>query len=156
MFTRRKFLIQGASSLALTLAAGRLAKAAAGEWAQQQGGSQDLQTGLVWLDYTLLSGDILSYPQAVTDALDFPFAPWTSAYNDWRVPTLDEMTTACAHGLAQHCPLAGTPGVYEIWWSSKTRAGGKQAAVVDLRTGASDWALVKNSYLYAIFVRQGT
>src|SRR5206468_4233499 len=53
MFTRRKFLVRSASSLALTLGAGRLAKAATGGWAQQQGGSQDLQTKLVWLDYAL-------------------------------------------------------------------------------------------------------
>src|SRR6266404_1950498 len=67
MYTRRKFLVQSASSLALALGAARLAKAAVGGWAQQQGGSQDLQTGLVWLDYTLLTdGNIGSLPYFIT------------------------------------------------------------------------------------------
>lgn len=164
MFTRRKFLVHSASTLAVTLGAGRLAKAAVGAWAQQQGGSQDLQTKLVWLDYTLatsLAGnaDITSYSYNFTAAANYPVVPGipvTNPYDDWRVPTLNEILTAYANGLALNCPLYGTPGVHYLWWSSKSRAGGKQAAAVDLNTGVTDWVIVKDSYLAGIFVRQGT
>jgi len=163
MFTRRKFLVHSASSLALTLGAASLAKAAVGGWAQQQGGSQDLQTHLVWLDFTNLQQVIGGLDYATTTAANFPsipvtppIVPYTNPYDDWRIPTLAEMTTACAHGLGLNCPLFGTPNVYYPWWSSKTRAGGKQAATVDMRTGVTDWATTKNSYLCIMFVRQGT
>src|SRR5258707_5341653 len=108
MVTRRKFLVHSASTLAVTLGAGRLAKAATGPWAQQQGGSQDLQTKLVWLDYTLatsLAGNaqITSYSYNFTAAADFPVTtpplPITNPYDDWRVPTPHQKLTPCAHGL---------------------------------------------------------
>jgi hypothetical protein len=163
MFTRRKFLVHSASSLALTLGTAGLAKAAPGGWATQQGGSQDLQTKLVWLDFTKLQQEIGGLDYAITTAANFPSIPvtppivaYTNPFDDWRLPTLAEMTTACAHGLALNCPLAGTPNVYYGWWSSNTRAGGKQAATVDMRSGVTDWATTKNSYLYMIFVRKGT
>jgi hypothetical protein len=172
MFTRRKFLVQVASSLALTLGAGRLAKAAVGGWAQQEGGSQDLQTDLVWLDFTNLQQDIGSLAYATTTAANFPLVPspdpldpYINAYDDWRLPTLAEMTTACAHGLAQNCPLQGAPGVKSLWWSSTTAGNGGKGYAMDLRTGISDTVLIYTksgktityrSFLFMMFVREAT
>ena len=177
MYTRRKFLVQSASSLAVALGAAGLAKAAVGGWAQQQGGSQDLQTGLVWLDFTNLRQDIGSFPYATTSAANFPFIPnanppYTNPYDDWRLPTLAEMSTAFSDGISlndalgmPNCPLAGTPGVHYPWWSSQTTGNGSKGYTMDMRTGISDLAsifyksgktIVYNSFLYMIFVRQGT
>jgi len=159
MLTRRKFLVQSASSLALVLGASRLAKAAVGAWAQQQGGSQDLQTGLVWLDSTLSTGNIASYPQAISRS-----AAFDNGFNDWRLPTVSEMTTACSDGISLNCPLSGAPGGTNLWWSSETAKGGNYAYAVDVRTGYTQLVLIQSklgkqvtySQLYAMFVRQGT
>jgi hypothetical protein len=172
MFTRRKFLVHSASTLALTLGAGRLAKAAVGGWAQQQGGSQDLQTGLVWLDFTNLSEDIATLPQTITNAASFPYLPYTNAYDDWRLPTLAEMNTAFSDGISMNdaqglpnCPLGGTPGGKFLWWSSTTTGNGQKDYAIDLRTGISETVLIYtktgktisyNSMIYQMFVRQGT
>src|SRR5580765_137593 len=106
MFTRRKFLVHSASSLAVTLGAAGLAKAAVGGWAPQQGGSQDLQTGLVWLDFTNLQQEIGSFNYATATAASFPFnpvtppiVPYTNAFDGWRLPTLAEMSTAFSNGI---------------------------------------------------------
>lgn len=175
----RKFLVQSASALALTLGAGRLAKAAVGGWAQQQGGSQDLQTGLVWLDFSNLQHEIGSLDYATTSAADFPLipvtppiVPYTNAYDDWRLPTLSEMSRAFSDGVSlndaqgvPNCPLIGTPGVKYLWWTSTTAGNGGKGYAIDLRTGISDTVLVytKNgktitykSFLLMMFVRQGT
>jgi hypothetical protein len=160
MFTRRKFLAASVSSFALTLGLARRARANVGAWAQQQGGSQDLQTGLVWLDYTLLSGSIVTFPYAISEAAIFDY----NGYNDWRVPTLDEMLTAWDNGIDLNCPLEGGPGPDgDLWWSSTKNSSGKYAYAVDLTTGADQLVLISSklgrqvtySALYGIFVRQG-
>jgi hypothetical protein len=162
MFTRRKFLTQAISSVALTLGAARLAKANVGAWAQQQGGSQDLQTGLVWLDYTLLEQTDVTYPYAISESA--VFVDPTYGYDDWRVPTLAEMLTACDHGIDLYCPLENGPGPDgDLWWSA-TKKGSQSAYAVDLTTGTSQLVLISSkighlvsySALYGMFVRQGT
>lgn len=163
MFTRRKFLVQTGSTLAVSLGAAQLAQAAAvGGWAQQQGGSQDLQTGLVWLDWTLANGSIWSYSGAGTQAAAYTTA---DGFTGWRLPTRAEMTTAISDGIAltplsgiPNCPLTPANGT-ALWWSSTlgTTKGGKAAYIMDMRTGIGQFNLIKStSYAYAIFVRQGT
>jgi hypothetical protein len=165
MFTRRKFLAASVSSFALTLGVARRARANVGAWAQAQGGSQDLQTGLVWLDYSLLEATDVTYPYAISESAIF--VDPTYGYNDWRVPTLAEMLAACDHGIDLYCPLENGPGPDgDLWWSSTTKAtkGGKGAYAVDLTTGASQVVLVSSklgqqvyySALFGMFVRQGT
>ncbi len=160
MFTRRKFLAASVSSLALTLGTARRARAAIGGWAQTQGGSQDLQTGLVWLDYSLLMSTDVTYPYAISEAAAFDY----DGYNDWRVPTLDEMITAWDDGIDLNCPLENGPGPDgDLWWSSTTK-GSQYAYAVDLTTGASQLVLISSkigrqvtySALFGMFVRQGT
>ena len=163
MFTRRKFLVQTGSTLAVSLGAAQLAQAAAvGGWAQQQGGSQDLQTGLVWLDWTLANGSLWSHPGAGTQAA----ACTAGGVTGWRLPTRDEMTTAVSDGIALNCPLLGTTNDTYMWWSSTlgTTKGGKAAYVMDMRTGSGRFSLIQSklgsvvsySVAPAIFVRQGT
>lgn len=160
MFTRRKFLAASVSSFALTFGAARRARAAIGGWAQTQGGSQDLQTGLVWLDYSLLTGSDVTYPYAISEAANFDY----DGYNDWRVPTLDEMITAWDDGIDLNCPLENGPGPDgDLWWSSTTK-GAQYAYAVDLTTGTSQLVLISSklgrqvtySALFGMFVRQGT
>ncbi len=169
MFTRRKFLVQTGSTLAVSLGAAQLAQAATvGGWAQQQGGSQDLQTGLVWLDWTLANGSLWSHPGAGTQAA----ACTAGGVTGWRLPTRAEMTTAVSDGIAltpesgiPNCPLMGTPSDKYMWWSSTlgTTKGGKAAYAMDMRTGSGEFKLIQSklgsvvSYTYAlaIFVRQG-
>jgi hypothetical protein len=153
MLTRRKFLVRSASSLAFSLGVARLSQAAIGEWSQEQGGSLDLQTGLVWLDDTLLTGNIASFSQAAARAAALEY----EGYTGYRLPTESEMLTAVDHGISENCPLEGGPGPDgDLWWSSTTVKGGKYAYGVDLTTGTSQQVYIKTSQIYAIFVREGT
>src|SRR5262245_39332707 len=105
MLTRRKFFVFGAaSSAALALQLPRIATATTGNWSQQEGGWKDLDTGLVWLDYTLVGGSLWSYPRAVTEAANY-VSPAPGLYDDWRLPTLAEMQTAVLHGAVWNMPL---------------------------------------------------
>jgi hypothetical protein len=158
MFTRRTFLAASVSAFALTLGVARRARANVGAWAQQQGGSQDLQTGLVWLDYSLLEATDVTWPYAINTAANFVY----EGYNGWRVPTLAEMLTACDHGIDLYCPLENGPGPDgDLWWSSTTNRSGKYAYAVDLTTGTDQLVLIgakpgSFSALFGMFVRQGT
>ena len=156
MFTRRRFLVQTGSTLAATLGAAQLAKAASvAGWLQQQGGSQDLQTGLVWLDWTRENGSLWNHAGAVDQAAKCVFG----GYSDWRLPTRAEMTAAVSHQISQNCPLGGVATALFLWWSSTlgNTQGGKGAYAMDLRSGIGNFYLHRNNNaLYAIFVRQGT
>jgi hypothetical protein len=116
--------------------------------------------GLVWLDWTLLTGADLTYPGAITTS-----AAFDNGFTGWRLPTLNEATTAVANGLPQHCPLTNGPGPDgDLWWSSTTAKGGKYAYAVNLTKGASQLVLISSklgqqvsySALYGMFVRVGT
>ena len=155
MFSRRRFLVQTGSTLAVTLGAAQLAQAASvAGWLQQQGGSQDMQTGLVWLDWTTANGSLWSHTGARNEAA----ACTSGGYSDWRLPTRAEMTAAVTNKISLNCPLGGTPDASYLWWSSTlgTTQGGKGAYAMDLRSGIGRVVLFKSSYLYTIFVRQGT
>ena len=141
MFTRRRFLVQTGSTLAVTLGAAQLAQAA-GEpvWLQQQGGSQDMQTGLVWLDWTKANGSLWSHTGARNEAA----ACTSGGYSDWRLPTRAEMTAAVTNQISLNCPLSGSAGIYFIWWSSNTK-GSRSAYAMDLRSGNGQFYLSSTS-----------
>ena len=163
MLNRRIFLVGSASALGLSVIVPQPASAAVGAWAQDEGGSRDLQTGLVWLDHKLLTLAEPTFAEAFTlaDALDH------QGYSDWRVPTLNEMTAAVDHGLPQNCPMwpSATGGGAFLYWSS-TKDGPKYAYGVDMLTGVSHRVHTgptqipgggkRYSHLFCMFVRQGT
>jgi hypothetical protein len=160
MLNRRNFLLGSASALSLSLVVPRPASAAVGAWASQQGGSQDLQTGIVWLDYSLVDYKEPNYWEVLDKAASLDYG----TYTDWRVPTLNEMTAAVDHGLPQNCPLWGSTDVSYFWWSSTKK--GNKAYGVDMWTGASHLSLIETklpggggtvySHMLAMFVRKGT
>ncbi len=158
MFSRRRFLVQTGSTLAITLGAAQLAQAASvAPWLQQQGGSQDMQTGLVWLDWTWIS----SWTYTHKGALDQAAASTVGGYTDWRLATRAEMKAAVSHQISQNCPMVTEVNGQLSWWSSTVTntKGGKGAYAIDLRTGIEVTYLISDrwpSFLYTIFVRQGT
>ena len=105
-----------------------------------QGGSQDMQTGLVWLDWTKANGSLWSQPTARDQAA----ACTVGGYSDWRLPTRAEMTAAVTNQISLNCPLSGSAGIYFIWWSSNTK-GSRSAYAMDLRSGNGQFYLSSTS-----------
>ncbi len=137
--------------------------AARGEWiySEEEGGWKDTETGLVWVDYTVVSGWFFSfdYAQAMLSDPNFQYA----GQNDWRMPTKDEMLTAFPHGITTTGLLYGSdPRVSDDyraslgWWSSDKR--GKFAWCVKMWTGET--VIIRtNSYMaynLLLMVRQET
>jgi hypothetical protein len=106
-------------------------------WAFQNGGLQDLSTGLVWSQ---------SQYQETNSWWTFDVAPQRAAnyvtydlngdaYSDWRLPRVKELQTAIANGtLNQVLPrdAVGIPLFYTTFFYQTSEMRGKQHWVVDV------------------------
>lgn len=108
----------------------------------EDGGCKDLATGLVWS----LAIDNWDWP--LTNEIGQNLEE--GGFTDWRLPTIEEMQTAHAHGAPTHFD----PGVVGIhMWSSETR-GNKWAWKVVLMGDGSVDLRDQGSIFDAMFVRR--
>jgi len=123
-------------------------------YVESEGGWMDLDTGLVWLDY--------SNKRKGEDPTHYAFYQFDVAQriaadlvhlgkDDWRVPTKAEMLTAFQHNIAACVPLYDTRPGYR-WWSSDSKTK-ISAWAVDLVDGTSV-VRSKESLLALVCVRK--
>jgi len=129
----------------------------------QDGGCKDLKTGRVWSRNTLSperGGSFWTFSGAKGYCANLV----EGGYNDWRLPTRDEMKTVAANGAGTHLDvfwyLTGDTGERLerdfAKWSSTTVKGGKYAYVVQLGSGAEQvngWATNGSSWTDVVCVR---
>lgn len=107
-----------------------------------EGGVKDPISGLVWTpSQTTINGSMLNFKSSVTFAAnylnyDLNAQGVLTAYSDWRLPTLAELTAAHNHGILQSVNYAsgfkapaGTT-ITQYFWTADTR--GSKATVVGM------------------------
>ena len=118
------------------------------DWANQNGGLQDLSTGLVWSpSQTQATGSWWSWTGAKARAADYVTHDYDEAgnviatYSDWRLPTVKELQTAISNGTMNQLVPRNADGSAALYygvevWSSESR-GNKAWTVTVIRDKAS-------------------
>lgn len=128
-----------------------------------EGGCKDVKTGRVWSRNGLSperGGSFYTFSGAKNYCANLS----EGGYNDWRVPTRDELKTVAANGAGTYLDVfwvqdsnGGAPSEGDVSkWSSTTVKGGKYGYVVDLKTGAdtsSGWSTGGGSWTDVVCTR---
>jgi hypothetical protein len=128
-FKRASALFLATTTLLLAAAVPVLA-----DWANQNGGLQDLSTGLVWSrSQAHETGSWWSWDRAVTNAANYSVTDGSGTYSDWRMPTVSELKTAIINGTLTEVSLRDghQPHDGRVWSSEKR--GNKGWAVYAVR-----------------------
>lgn len=130
-----------------------------------EGGVKDTTTGLVWVDYRVLSDSWWTWPTAMSNAANLVHM----GYTDWRLPTVAELQDAGRKQIYQNVPMI-TDGSelptspprdsdtgYWYWSSESTKKKGGQAWAVKLNSTTQKTALWTQGFSTAVMVvRQGS
>jgi hypothetical protein len=139
------------------------------DWAFQNGGQQDLSTGLVWSQSQAAeTGSWWTWPTSQTNAANYVTHDYDASgtviatYADWRVPTVAELQTAIANGTMNQL-VPRDPPLYagsSYVWSSQSRGNKGWAVRVvrdettgDVVAGGEAVLFLKGSGFEVFFVR---